>query len=112
MKNLKNIKKQRRRNRVKGKLTINKPRLVAFKSMNFNYLQLVDDAKGVTLASTSDLKSKKGTKLDSAKAVGMDIAKKAVELKITEVVFDRNGYRYHGRIKAMADGAREGGLKF
>lgn len=113
MKNLKLQQKERRKARVKGSLRLNgKPRLVAFKSLNFNYLQLVDDQKGATLAAASDMKTKKGTKLENAKAVGLELAKKAKELKIDEVVFDRNGYKYHGRIKAMADGAREGGLKF
>jgi len=102
----------RRKARIKGKLKHDKPRLVAFKSLNSNYLQLVDDVKGVTLTSASDLKAKKGTKMEKAKDVGMELAKKAKELKIEEVIFDRNGYKYHGRIQAMADGAREGGLKF
>lgn len=112
MKNVKILKKERRKARIKGKIKYDKPRLVAFKSLNFNYLQLVDDQKGVTLASYSDIKSKKGSKLESAKQVGVELAKKAKDLKIEEVIFDRNGYKYHGRVKAMADGAREGGLKF
>lgn len=112
MKNLKKVQKERRRIRSKGRLKLVKPRLVAFKSLNFNYLQLVDDKKGITLTSSSDIKSKKGSKLENAKNVGIEIAKKALELKITEVEFDRNGYKYHGRVKAMAEGAREGGLKF
>ena len=112
MKNPKLISKNRRKARIKGKLKFDKPRLIAFKSLAGNYLQLVDDDKGVTLASSSDLKVKKGTKMEKAKVVGEELAKKAKELKIEEVIFDRNGYKYHGRIKAMADGAREGGLKF
>jgi large subunit ribosomal protein L18 len=112
MKNPKSLQKTRRRARVKGSLQYKKPRLVAFKSLSLNYLQLVDDKKGITLTSSSDIKSKKGNKLENAKAVGLEIAKKATELKISEVEFDRNGYRYHGRVKAMAEGAREGGLKF
>jgi large subunit ribosomal protein L18 len=112
MTNLKTVKKERRKARVKGNLKHDKPRLIAFKSLNFNYLQLFDDQKGVTLAAASDIKSKKGPKVDSAKAVGLELAKKAKELKINEVIFDRNGYKYHGRVKAMAEGAREGGLKF
>lgn len=113
MKNPKILQKNRRKARVKGKLQLKgKPRLVAFKSLNFNYLQLVDDSKGATLAAASDLKLKKVSKLENAKAVGIELAKKAKEMKIGEVVFDRNGYKYHGRIKAMAEGAREGGLKF
>lgn len=103
---------ERRKARIKGKLKSDKPRLVAFKSLNSNYLQLVDTAKGVTLTSASDMKAKKGTKMEKAKEVGMELAKKAKDLKIDEVIFDRNGNKYHGRIKAMADGAREGGLKF
>lgn len=113
MKNLKVLQKERRKARVKGSLQLKgKARLIAFKSLNYNYLQLIDDSKGATLAAASDQKSKKGGKLESAKAVGVELAKKAKELKIEEVVFDRNGYKYHGRIKAMAEGAREGGLKF
>jgi large subunit ribosomal protein L18 len=112
MKNNKIHKLERRKARIKGKLKFDKPRLVVFKSLTNNYLQLVDDGKHVTLASASDLKAKKGTKMEKAKEVGMEIAKKAKELKVEEVIFDRNGNRYHGRVKAMADGAREGGLKF
>lgn len=112
MKNKKLVLRERRKNRIKGKLKFDKPRLVVYKSLSFNYLQLVDDAQGKTLASASDQKSKKGTKTENAKTVGMELAKKAKELKIDEVIFDRNGYKYHGRIKAMAEGAREGGLKF
>lgn len=112
MKNHKIIKLERRKARVKGKLQDGKPRLIAFKSLHANYLQLFDGKQGKTLASTSDLKAKKGTKLEKAKAVGIELAQKAKALKIEEVIFDRNGYKYHGRIKAMAEGAREGGLKF
>jgi large subunit ribosomal protein L18 len=112
MKNPKLLSRERRKARIKGKLKYDKPRLVVFKSLNANYLQLVDDAKGKTLASTSDLKAKKGNKMERAKDVGVEMAKKAKELKVEEVIFDRNGYKYHGRIKAMAEGAREGGLKF
>ncbi len=72
---------------------------------------MVDDAEGKVLLSCSDLKTKaKGTKVEKAKTVGEEVAKKAKEQKITKVVFDRNGYKYHGRVKAVADGAREGGL--
>lgn len=112
MKHSKLLAKERRKSRIKGKLKCDKPRLVAYKSLSTNYLQLVDDTKGVTLASASDLKLKKGTKMENAKVIGIELAKKAKELKVNEVIFDRNGYKYHGRIKAMAEGAREGGLKF
>ena len=72
----------------------------------------IDDAKGVTLASASDLKLKGGKKSERAKKVGLELAAAAKEKKITACVFDRNGYKYHGRIKAIAEGAREGGLQF
>ena len=104
MKNNKVHKLERRKARIKGKLKFDKPRLVVFKSNITNYIQLIDDGKRITL--------KKGTKMEKAKEIGIQIAKKAKELKVNEVVFDRNGYRYHGRVKAMAEGAREGGLKF
>jgi large subunit ribosomal protein L18 len=96
-----------------------KPRLTVYRSLNNVYAQLIDDSKGDTLVSastlskelTDDLKNTKG-KISKGKMVGLLIAKKALEKNISQVVFDRNGYRYHGRIKAIADGAREGGLKF
>jgi len=107
----------RARRHVRIRSTINgtaeRPRLVVFRSINSTYAQLVDDTTGKILASSSDIKSKdKGTKVEKAKKVGEELAKMAAEQKITNVVFDRNGYKYHGRIKALADGAREGGLKF
>ncbi len=99
------------RARVSG--TAAKPRLVVFRSLDNNYAQLVDDEKKVTIVSTSDLKSSdKGTKTERAKKVGAELAKLAITKKIESCVFDRNGYKYHGRIKAIADGAREAGLKF
>ena len=92
--------------------TAARPRLVVFRSLLHTYAQLVDDESGKTLVACSDIKEKgKGTKVEKAKKIGTDIAKKALEKKITEVVFDRNGYKYHGRTKAVAEGAREGGLK-
>jgi len=106
--------RKRRHHRIRAKIsgTLAKPRLVVFRSLTNNYAQVVDDTTGKILASCSDMKAKTGTKVEKAKVVGAEIAKKAQELKITEVVFDRNGYKYHGRVKALADGAREGGLKF
>jgi len=89
-----------------------RPRLVTYKSLNAIYAQLVDDDTRKVLMSTSSLKSKKGTKTEKAKEVGKEIAEKAKEKKITKVVFDRNGFKYHGRVKALAEGAREGGLEF
>lgn len=92
--------------------TTARPRLVVFRSLKSIYAQLVDDSTRKTLLGASSIKVKKGTKTEQAKAVGIEVAKLAVEKGITEVVFDRGGYRYHGRVKAVAEGAREGGLKF
>ena len=108
-------KRTRRRNRIRATIsgTASVPRLAVFKSLKYIYAQLIDDENGVTLASSTSLAIKaKGTKTDKAKAVGEEIAKKASEKKISKVVFDRGGYIYTGRIKALADSAREGGLKF
>jgi len=93
-----------------------KPRLSVFRSNNEIYVQLIDDTKGVTLASAStkdkDIAAQTGNKSAKSKLVGSAIARKANDLGFKEVVFDRSGYLYHGRVKAVADGAREGGLKF
>ena len=115
MKNVKVINREKRHARVRSKVsgTAARPRLLVQKRLVNNYAQLIDDENKVVLAGISDMKVKgKGTKTEKAKQLGIDIAKKAEELKITEVVFDRNGYKYHGRVKAVAEGAREGGLKF
>lgn len=103
----KQIKRQRRHRRVRAKIsgTIKVPRLCIFRSNKYIYAQLIDDERGKTLASA------KG-KFSGAKKVGREVAKKAAEKKINKVVFDKGGYKYHGRVKALADGAREGGLKF
>lgn len=102
------------RRKVNG--TAQKPRLSVFRSNTAIYAQLIDDTRGQTLAAASsrdkDLKAQKGTKTELSKLVGQAIARKAAELGVKEVVFDRGGYLYHGRVKAVADGAREGGLKF
>jgi large subunit ribosomal protein L18 len=105
------------RKKVNG--TPDKPRLSVYRSLNHIYTQLVDDTSGKVLSSAStlskeiqsDLKNAK-SKVDKSKIVGTLIAKKATEKNISSVVFDRSGYRYHGRVQAVADGAREGGLKF
>lgn len=105
----------RRKARVRAKIngTSERPRLVVYKSLSNIYAQIVDDQAGKTLVNTSDLKLKtKDNKSIRAKNIGVDIAKKALEKNIKQVVFDRNGYQYHGRVKAVAEGAREGGLKF
>lgn len=107
-------KRARRHARVRAKLsgTAQRPRLVIYRSLTHNYAQLVDDETGKTLASSSDIKAKGKNKTESAKEVGKEIAKKAAELKISSCVFDKNGFKYHGRVKAIADSAREGGLQF
>lgn len=110
-------KRLRRHKRVRAKISGNskRPRLCIFRSAKHIYAQLVDDDKGKTLVSASDLEIKKrdsSNKADTAREVGKLVAKKSLEKKIGEVVFDRGGYLYHGRIKAIAEGAREGGLKF
>lgn len=115
MKKNKVQKRERRKVRVRSRIngTAERPRLVIFRSLKKNYAQLVDDVSGKTLMGESDAAfAKKGTKSERAKQVGVAIAKKAVTKGITACVFDRNGYKYHGRVKALADGAREGGLKF
>lgn len=107
----------RRHTRVRGKIsgTAECPRLNVFRSNSNIYAQLIDDVKGVTLVSASsvekDFGEVKGNK-EEARKVGQLIAKRAADKKITEVVFDRGGYIYHGRVKELAEGAREGGLKF
>jgi large subunit ribosomal protein L18 len=142
MKNLQKVKQQkraRRHQRVRAKIkgTAKRPRLSVFRSNKHIYTQLIDDEKGHTLVSASDLELDRGkqrraqrksvksvsksaesiskslkSKIETAKEVGRLIAKKALEKKIKQVVFDRGGYKYHGRVKALAEGAREEGLKF
>ena len=100
------------RQKVSG--TSEKPRLCVFRSNKHISVQVIDDVKGVTLASSSSvaLKINDGGNVEGAKKVGEDIAKKCLEKKIDTVVFDRAGYIYHGRVKALADAARSAGLKF
>lgn len=105
------------RKKISG--NVEKPRLTIYRSLNNIYAQLIDDSNGNTIASASslskelaeELKNTKG-KVSKSKLVGVLVAKKALDKNVSNVVFDRNGYRYHGRVKAIADGAREGGLKF
>lgn len=105
--------RERRKLRVRKKIfgTIEQPRLTVFRSLRYIYAQLIDDTNGKTLAYANSEKGK-GTKTEKAFEVGKELAKKAVEKGIKEAVFDRNGYQYHGRVQKLADGAREGGLKF
>lgn len=108
--------KRKKRIRAKIEGTSAQPRLSVFRSNANMYAQLIDDLKGVTLVSASTLDEglnvKSPSSAEGAKAVGNLLAKKALAKKINAIVFDRSGYLYHGRIKALADGAREGGLKF
>lgn len=119
MRNNKNESRQRRKIRIRKKVngTASRPRLVVFRSNLHIYAQIVDDAQGATLVATSTLslrKSEPGAHCNrsGAELVGKEIARLAKEKNISQVVFDRNGYLYHGRVKAVADGAREGGLEF
>jgi len=98
------------RNKIKG--SASKPRLSVYKSNRAIYCQLIDDVNGVTLASASSDKDGKGTKIEIATQVGKKIAEAAKGNNIEHVVFDRGGFLYHGRVKALADAAREGGLQF
>ncbi len=105
----------KRHNRIRKNLSGTKelPRLNVFRSNANLYAQIIDDVTGNTLVSTSSLELKLDkNNIETAKKVGESIAKKALDAKITEVVFDRSGYLYHGRIKALAESAREAGLKF
>jgi large subunit ribosomal protein L18 len=109
-------KRKRRHRRVRGRVqgSAARPRLCVFRSSKGIYAQVIDDDRGVTLASASTLvlDGASGTKSDKAAEVGKLVAQRAREAGIAKVVFDRGGYLYHGRVKALADGAREGGLEF
>ncbi len=106
--------RKRRQNRIRSRVvgTAARPRLSVHRSLTSIYAQLIDDSTGAVLASSSSLKDKKGSTVEAAKKVGADLAKKAKAKKIETCVFDRSGFLYHGRVKALADGARDGGLKF
>jgi large subunit ribosomal protein L18 len=111
----------RRKARVRRSLLAHaygKPRLTVFRSSKQIYCQIIDDAQGRTLAAASSLEKKgreelkSGATVEAAKVIGQLVAERAVQAGISEVVFDRGAYMYHGRVKALAEGAREGGLKF
>lgn len=112
----KNETRKRRHARVRAKVsgTSTCPRLNVFRSNSHIFAQIIDDTNGTTLVSSSTLalKLESSSNIEAATQVGTDIAKKALEKNITNVVFDRGGYVYHGRVKALADAAREAGLKF
>ena len=112
---------ERRKRRVRGNLrgvSAGRPRLSVFRSNRHIYAQVIDDARGVTVAAASSLEKmmrddlKGGSDKQAAKRIGTLIAERAVAAGVTEVVFDRGGYLFHGRVKALADAAREGGLTF
>ena len=112
---------ERRKGRVRGMLSRaahGRKRLSVFRSSKHIYAQVIDDIKGVTLAAASSVEKdmrgslKTGANVDAAKAVGKLVAQRAIEKGIKQVVFDRNGFLYHGRVRAVAEGAREGGLEF
>jgi large subunit ribosomal protein L18 len=115
-----NTRREKTKARIRGRVsgTPERPRLTIYKSLKRIYVQAVDDTQGITLAAASslekDLRSslKNGANIEAAKAVGASIAARLKEKGITAVVFDRNGYVYHGRVKALADSAREAGLQF
>lgn len=111
-------KKTNKRNRLKKRIrakisgTKDTPRLSVFRSNKFIYAQVIDDSTGKTIAAASDVKVAKGTKNERAKVVGKEIAELCTKAKIAGVVFDRNGFKYTGRVKLLADEARAAGLKF
>lgn len=114
MSNKKTEKRIRLKKKIRTKIigTATVPRLSVFRSNNYIYAQAIDDMKSVTVAEASDMKIKAGTKAEHAKEVGVLIAKALMEKGIKSCVFDRNGFKYTGRIKTLADSAREAGLKF
>lgn len=111
---VKQMKKRRRHNRIRAKVvgSATRPRLAVFKSNRYIYAQLIDDSKGVTLASSDSSKSKAKSMVERAEAIGADIAKQAASKKITKVVFDRGGFIFTGRVKSVAEAARKAGLVF
>ena len=116
---VKSKRRERRRRRSKGNTlgTKLRPRLVVYRSLSHIYAQLIDDIERKTLVAASSTEkdfigSKKGTKTELSTEVGKELAGRAKKIKVSKVVFDRNGFLYHGRVKAFADGAREGGLEF
>lgn len=107
----KSIKRKIRHKRVADKIKNSQRfRLAVFRSNKHIYCQVIDDKNAKTVASSSDIKLKGKNKIENAKQAGLSIAKVSIAKKINEVVFDRGGYKYHGRVKALAEGAREGGL--
>jgi large subunit ribosomal protein L18 len=111
---VKGVRRQKIKYRIRKSIigTAERPRLSVFRSNKDIYVQLIDDSASHTIVAASSKGAKSGNKVDQAKKVGTEIAQKALAAGITEIVFDRGGYLYHGRVKAISDGAREAGLKF
>jgi large subunit ribosomal protein L18 len=111
---VKGVRRQKIRYRIRKSIigTAERPRLSVFRSNKDIYVQLIDDSQSHTIAAATSKTNKTGNKVEQAKRVGAEIAEKALAAGISTVVFDRGGYLYHGRVKAISDGAREGGLKF
>lgn len=112
--NKKQEKRIRLKKKIRAKILGNKerPRLSVFRSNKYIYAQIIDDATGITIVSASDLNIDKGTKTEKSTAIGNDLAKQAMAKGIKSCVFDRNGFKYTGRVKALAEGARAAGLLF
>lgn len=110
---IKTLQRETRHRRIRARVsgTAEKPRLAVYKSNKYMYAQLINDDANTTIAQASSLKMK-GSSMDAAKKVGQELAKKALDLKISKVAFDRGGFNYTGKIKALADAAREAGLNF
>ncbi len=110
----KNDKRKRLKAKIRAKISGTKtcPRFSVFRSNKFIYAQIIDDEKGKTLTQANDVKLTKGVKTERAKQVGLLVAKACKEIKINKVVFDRNGFKYTGRVKSVAEAARSAGLKF
>ncbi len=111
--NKKNLNRKSRKARSRARIfgTAEKPRLAVFRSNKYTYVQLIDDAKGHTVAAASTKELKGGKKTELAQKLGEAVAEKAKKIGVKEAVFNRSFYRYHGRVKAVAEGARAGGLK-
>lgn len=114
MKVSRNNSRLQRKKRVRAKIsgTPERPRLSVFRSLKIISVQVIDDIAGKTIIFASSKEGKTKNDVEGAKVLGKDVAKKCLEKKIESVVFDRSGYKYHGKVKALAEGAREGGLKF
>ena len=115
-KNIKTLRRNKIKRRLRGRIsgTADRPRLSVFRSNKYIYAQLIDDANGHTVAAASSRESDldSGSPVEAGKAVGQKLAERAKEAGVDVAIFDRNGYRYHGRVKALAEGARAGGLSF